>query len=291
MLDYIEFLFSEAWVALRRNTWMTFAAVTTAAVALFLLGGLAYSYYSISRFASTLPGKFTMDAFLQLDATKQQVSEAAAAIRALPGVSKVVWISREQFWEQERRKLPSLVTEGMENPMPHKFLIWMSDLSRAEQIAAEVRRVPSVDPTGVLYMAQEQELLGQLMRLLRLVGLGAGGLMLLTSGVLIYNAIRLTIVARRREIRIMRLVGAARATVNIPLVIEGSVQGLLGGVLAALLLWSSQAALTRLLQTVSALSSPSPFPVGAAVAGLALTGAVYGAVCSTLAVREPRRLF
>jgi len=141
----------------------------------------------------------------------------------------------------------------------------------------------------VQQFADEQRVVAQAQRLIRGVGIGLGGLLFMTGGILIYNAIRLTVIARRREIRIMQLVGATRATVRIPFLIEGIVQGLIGGGLACLILMAAQASLANFLSTLDAFQRPEPFPMGLALAALCTAGALYGLLCSYIAVREPTR--
>jgi cell division transport system permease protein len=289
MLDRLDFLLGEAFVSLRRNIWMTFAAVTTVAMALFLMGGLGYVYLGVRSLAASLPSKFVMMVYMRPDATMKDVSSTAAAIRAVPGVKQAIWISKEEAWAQQRRDLGPALTEGIENPLSHSFRITLHDIKQADLIAAQIRALPKVDPNGVSYMANEQKFLSDALVVTRVLGLGAGGLMLLTSGVLIYNAIRLTVLARQRELRIMQLVGATRSTIVIPLLVEGIVQGALGGVLASLLLWSSQVAVKQWLESFSAFWKIPSFPVSSALLTLAALGAAYGLICSAFAVREQVR--
>jgi cell division transport system permease protein len=113
--------------------------------------------------------------------------------------------------------------------------------------------------------------------------------MLLTGGILIFNSIRLTIVARRKEMLIMQLVGAARSTIRVPLLIEGMIQGTLGGVVASLLLWPAYEVVQSLGKTLAFLSeSAAAYPAMGVFFSLSGIGAVYGLICSAIAVREPR---
>lgn len=286
MLDRLEFILGEAFSALRRNTWMTFAAVSTSAVALFLLGGLGYVYLGINRYMQSLPSRFEVRVFLRNGLERTKVSETASLIRKIDGVKQVIWIPKEQAWSKFKRDYPDL-TAGEDNPLPDSFKVTLTDLDKAPEVAAKIRALAAVDPDGVKYLDDLQQLLSEALVLLRAIGLGVGGLMLLTAGVLIYNAIRLTIVARRREIRIMKLVGATRLMVSTPMLVEGIVQGMLGGLLAAVLLWSSNAGVQRLVESMSSLGKLGSFPLVPASLFLMLIGAFYGLVCSAIAVRDP----
>lgn len=289
MLDRIEFLLGEAFTALRRNTWMTFAAISTVAVALFLIGGLGSAYIGINRYAQTLSGRFVMRVFVKDGLTQPQITQLANRIRTQPSVRSVNWVSRERAWQSFRRDFPQVV-EGLENPLPNSFEIRLVEAKNAPALAATIQRWEEVEPNGVRYLSDAQQLITESLGLLRWLGIALGGLLLLTGGVLIYNAIRLTIVARRREIRIMRLVGATSFTVSAPLLVEGVVQGAVGGLLASVMLWSAHLGLARMLSEVSAIASLGPFEAQLWVPWLMGVGAAYGFLCSLIAVRDPRRI-
>ncbi len=287
MLDRIEFLFSEAFTALRRNTWMSFAAVTTTCVALFLLGGLGFAYIGVNQYAAQMPNKFEMRVFLRDKTTPAQVKDIGAKVRKIKGVSNAVFVARDTAWKRMQVEMPD-VTKGIENPLPDSYNITLSDIDQAEGVAAAIKRFPEVEPDGVKYESETRELISQTLALLRFVGLTLGTLMLLTGAVLIYNAIRMTIVARRREIRIMRLVGATRLMVVTPLLIEGVVQGVIGGALASLLILGAHASLARVLENMAGFVKLGALHGSQVLGPIVLLGALYGLICSLVAVRDPR---
>src|SRR5580700_2917825 len=98
MLDRFAFVFGEAWIALRRNGYMTFAAVSTVAVSLFLLGGLGYSYMRAVDYARSSPAKFDTRVFLLPGTYKETISATAKQIRQIPGVGSFAWIPRANAW-------------------------------------------------------------------------------------------------------------------------------------------------------------------------------------------------
>jgi cell division transport system permease protein len=269
---------------------MTLAAVSTVAVALFLVGGLGYAYFKTRDYAASLESRFTMRAFLR-DGTKyDQIHDAAEAIRAIPGVAQVQWIPRDKAWEKWQRDYPG-VGVGLDNPFPDALKVRLSSLRDAEAAISRIDALPQIDPQArVQYLAAEQRFLSEGLGLLRLLGIALGGLCFATAGVLIFNAIRLTVLSRRKEIRIMQLVGAPHATIRIPFLIEGALQGAMGGVLATFLLWMAHVGIERLMVEFSAIGNPGAFPASSALAWLTLAGIGYGLACSAMAVRSPIRL-
>ncbi|MCX7799689.1 MAG: permease-like cell division protein FtsX [Fimbriimonadales bacterium] len=288
MLDHLVFLIGEAFVALRRNRMLSFAAVSTVAVSLYLLGGLGYVYLRVSAFAERIPGQFDMRVFLKEGVTFDQIRSTARRIRSVDGVADARHIPREIAWRKMREQMPK-ETEGLENPLPDAFKVTLSDLGKADSVRAAIQRIETVEPNGIVYDEAARQYLDQGLRFLRWLGGTLGGLLLVTAGVLIYNAIQLTVVARARELRIMRLVGATGFTVGTPFVIEGALQGLFGGALANVLVWMSHTHLQQRLASLQATADLGPYPVAMGFAAFCGAGAIYGAVCSLLSLRRAMR--
>jgi len=290
MLDRLSFILGEAFQGMRRNVTMTIATVSTVAIALFLMGGIGLLYRQIDRFADDLTGRFEMRAFFE-DGTKfDQIRSAAQKIREIDGVKTVQHIPRDKAWEREKTKYPKEITDGLENPLPDALKITLNDLEKSNAVVAAITRVERIDSQrGVEYLADEQKFVEQSRSLLRWLAVSLGGLLVLTSGILIYNATRLAAYSRRTEMRIMSLVGASRASIRVPYLIEGVTHGLLGGILATVLLLACQQALQNRILTFQAFSQLPPFPFTAVLQVLCLAGALYGMFCAYLAVIIPMR--
>ena len=278
-------------IAMRRNLTMTFAAVITAAVALYLIGGLAYVYVRMTEYANSLTGRFEMRVILRDGTTTDTISATANTIRQMDGVKGVFWIPRDKAWQADKLKYPEL-TEGVENPYPDAFKVALNDVHNGDRIAEKIHALPAVAPgnEGVQYLQDVQRFVDDGLHTLRWVGGAVGGLLFFAAGLLIFNAIKLTVVARRVEIRVMQLVGASRFTIRIPFLIEGIVQGTVGGIVAGgLLLLSNQAlvAFLKQLPNGAAFSAPPPFPLWPLTALLCAIGAAYGLLCSNAAIHTP----
>jgi cell division transport system permease protein len=290
MFDQISFLLGEAVVAARRNLTMTFAAITTVAIALFLLGGMVYVFRVTDQAAAAVAAKFEMRVYAIEGTTQPQISALAKEMRAIPSVAAVYWIPRDKAWAKERKKYPPELTANVENPLPDAFKVVLSDLRKSADVAKQIRTLKNVDlKEGVQYLDAEERFVDQARSLLRWVGTGIGSLLMLVSGILIYNAIRLSVFSRRREARIMMLVGASRLTVRVPYLVEGLMQGLAGGVMGAAILGSAHIAVTSQMMALSSLGKPAPFPWMEAMVAMGVTGAVYGMVCSYIALLLPMK--
>ncbi len=288
ILDHIEFLISEAFTALRRNSWMTFAAITTCCMALFLTGGVGFAYKGVNEYAAQLPTKFEIRAFFKDELSEKDAESAVDRLKKIPYASSVKFITKAKAWEKFKLDNPTYPTVGIDNPLPDSITVVLANVENSEAVVAAIQKDPAVAKDGVVYLKKERDLIAQTLNFLRLIGLALGGLMLITSGVLIYNAIRMTIVARRKEFRIMELVGATRSTVIIPLLIEGIIQGGVGGILASFLVLGGHSSLSHLLKDVNGIIQMGELPAPVVFRLLISMGGLYGLLCSMIAVRRPK---
>lgn len=286
MFDKFEFILSEAFTSLRRNKWMTFAAISTSAMALFILGGLGFAYLKVSHSLDELSEDFKMNVYMLLDTPAERTAEIVTEIRALEQVASVTLIPRDEAWESFSAENPDIAAD-LDNPLPDKLEVGLHDLGRIQEVERQIAAIEGVDAEdGIRYDAEVQAFLKESLTLIRFMGISLGGLMLITSAVLIFNAIRLTILARSKELSIMSLVGAARSTIWSPLLIEGVVQGAIGGAIAGVVLWAVYGMIAVVALRFQALGIGA-FPTSNVLILLISCGAVFGLICSILAVRQP----
>lgn len=293
MLDRLEFILSEALISLRRNTWMTFASVTTSAMALFLLGGIGMIYISLANYAAGLEKSFEMRVLMKDNPTPDDISSLQKKLEAMPEVSSVTFKSKAEVWKTFKEQNPGVVqdvAQDLDNPLPDTYILNLKDLKEAPKIAKVIEKFPEVaTKNGVNWLPDVQKFLEQTMGTLRWLGIVLGGLMIATGGILIYNTIRLTMLARRREIRIMELVGATKAMVITPLLLEGATQGFFGALLASLVLMVGYGVVVKTLEVFNPLHNPDPFPFTSVILILGAIGILYGLLCSSIAIREPKQ--
>jgi cell division transport system permease protein len=289
LFDRLEFVISEALIALRRNRWMTFATITTVCMALFLLGGLSYLFMSVSNSAAQLQKKIEIQVFLKPKASVAEYNALRQKVQSIAGVSEVRFLSKEEAWTQYEKQYPE-VTKDIDNPFPDQFAVTLSSLNHAPTVAKAIEKMGIAETDGIKYLDEERRALQTGMSTLRWLGTVLVTVMLFTSGILIYNTIRMTIVARAKEMKIMELVGATRRTILTPMVIEGVGQGVIGGFLAALILWGSFIGVMRFLEGMQSQPITAHFPAFSAILLLSLLGAVYGLFCSFLAIRRVRQV-
>jgi len=223
----------ETIVSLRRNLLMTIAGVLTVAVSLALFGGIMMLSRWVGHGTEKIKGGVRLEIFMNVDATDGQISTVRSALENDPDVKSFKFFNKAAALEEFKRifrRDPDLVKNITADALPTSFRI-VPD--RAEQTNAIQRRFQT--QPGVEDVATPAEALRGLLdatNTARIIFIGLSLVLLVSSLFLIVNTIRLATFARRREIEVMKLVGASNWFVRVPFMAEGLVQGLIGAGLA-----------------------------------------------------------
>lgn len=284
-VDRLEFLLTEAITSLRRDAAMSFAAVTTTALALTILGGFALASVGLARFASHVQNRFELKVFLADGSNTTDQQSLLTQIQAIPGVEWAKFESKEEVWAQFKKEHPDIDADGLEldNPMPDAIVVKYPNLTVGDKVEEFATSQKSVD--SIAYMAAEQRLLDRAASAIRWLGSVLGGTMLLASGLLIFNAVRLATQQRKAEAHIMRLVGATERTIRAPMLLEGWLQGSAGGVIATIALALGHVALIGAVKSMGVIRFDVSFPLVQMLFACVMIGGLYGLVCSWLALR------
>ncbi len=287
-LSHVEFLVEEALVNLRRNGLMTVAAIGTVALALAVFGGFGLILWRLERLAHSLPPKFVIDVFLKDNVSRQRALQLQQKLQQHPDIAQVTFKPKEQAWPEFQKELQQEITAALPyNPLPDSFVVQVKDPSRTAAVSGWLKSLPEVD--AVRDAKEEVDIILSVAAIVRWVGIVGTALLLIATSVIIYNAVRLTVFARRREIRIMQLIGATAGTIRAPFVLEGVVQGVLGAWIACGLIFGVSRLIShfvmRKLAFIDSLGA-SPMPVWAVFLALTLLGAAIGGAVSTLSVRK-----
>jgi len=293
MLRALAYFFAEAATSLWRSRLVNAVSMGTIAVSLFVLGAFLTVAGSLGQVVGRWTEKVQVILYLE-DGIETRVRESLEnRLRQDPAVESLELVSREEALARFKRlfrDLSSLPQDLGENPFPASIEV---NLRAGRQSPVEVQRlardfatVPGVKE--IQYDLLWIERLATGVHLVRGVGAFLGGILVLAGIFTISNVIRLTIYAREDEIDIMRLVGATRAYVKGPFVAEGLIQGGLGGLVAAALLWLALRWLSVNLAS-SDLLGRAAFALPAEVAvSLVSGGMAVGMAGSLLSLRRLR---
>lgn len=227
MFGSLFFLLHECWLNLRRQGLMALASISTAAISLTILGVFVLLAWQVHSIAASAPRQFEVHAFLKPEITAEQAEDLSTRLHAVPGVVTVKRISRDQAWTELRKGYRSSDLEGMTNPLPDKLEITAITPERTLEVAEQVRAMPEVD--NVNEGRETLRLLIRIANLVRIGGLALAALLAIGTAAIISNVIRITLFARRRDIRVMQLVGATNGFIRLPFLLEGTFAGAVGG--------------------------------------------------------------
>lgn len=285
----LEYFFGEALSNLRRNLLMTLAAVSIVLISLVLLASVMVIGQIIEQFTGGIESQVEVNVFLRDDITPEQTKDLQSAVTAMPGIRSVDFISKQEAFNQFRKdyKETPAVWENVDpDALPASFRIKLRDAADAPATAARLDGRPGVD--DAVYGGEGMERLLKVIRLLRRAAFVFIGFFLVAATVLISNTVRLAIYARRREIAIMRLVGASNWFIRVPFVFEGMLEGAFGAILSAGIVVAVKAAWLDSLQKSFVFL---PVTIGWDVvlqvfAWLLLVGMAVGALGSVVALRR-----
>ncbi len=290
MLNSLRYIFRETFYSVKRNLWLSVASVLTVMVSLVILGFSAFLLINASNLAKTFESKLDIFIFMQIGTTSQQLQDTQFQIEKLPEVASVKLVPKEQALIDMGKTMSGeqgnlLENLGGINPLPDKFTVKVKEAQDVPRLAGQLA-LPGVDK--VRYGQGYVEQLLKFTQWLRWVGIGAITAFSVASMVLISINIKMNVFSRRREIQIMKLVGASNSFVRWPFFIEGLILGLVGGGLAVVIVgfvyqWLAMyiSANITFLPVVQ-----NNLLFWQIIAGLLLSGMAMGAIGSAISLRK-----
>jgi cell division transport system permease protein len=249
-MSRLLFFTKEAFRALRRNGAPSMAAIVTTVVTVILLGVLIPIFQTTQAKSDEVRDSLEFRVAIYDDATKPEIAKLEDQLLAIPHVSSVELITKSEALKEltadlGKEKSGELLTQLHSNPLPANFQVKADDASNLDSVRAAVTPPgPNGQPRPISPIVQEvfdrqedSKKIEQVTSALKIVLTVITGLLIGASLMLVGNTIRLSIYTRRREVEVMRLVGATRWFIRWPFMIEGVVVGFFGGLVAILILW------------------------------------------------------
>lgn len=236
MLNSSGYIFRETINSMRRNPWLSLASVITVMVSLVILGYSIFFLANASNMAKSFESELEIAAFVQTSFTPEEVQDLQSQIEEMSGVESVTLVAKDQalkdFGESLGGSQSNIVADmGGTNPFPDKLTVKATDPQNVIALADSVAALP-----GVYKVRYGQGFVDQLLKFtqwLRWIGFGVVAAFGAAAIVLISINVKMNVFSRRREIQIMKLVGASNGFIRWPFLIEGLALGLVGGTLAA----------------------------------------------------------
>ena len=289
-LQTIQYYFREVIISMIRNRWMSFASIGTVAVSLFILGVFLILVTNMTKMASSLESRVQISAYLHEALTDEGRDEVETMIKDMRSVSKVEYVTKEQALKilqdrlgEQKKILDAL---GDSNPLPNSFTVTVKNPADVQKTATAIADLYGVEE--VKYGQDVAENLFDLTHLIRVFGFFLMLLLTCATIFIISNTIRLTVFARRKEIAIMKYVGATDWFIRWPFILEGIGLGFIGGGVSAIILRSFYSAMvTKVAGTLAFFPMVEQYPfINYVTIGIILAGIFIGILGSTISLKK-----
>ena len=230
----VDYVIRETAANLWRNRLMSLAAILTISVSLALVGSSLLIKQGVSVATGQWQGGTQLLIFLQPNATQAQSAAIADQLNATSAVRNYFYVNQAQSYNEFKRLManqPDLLSSVSQSQIPPSYRVALKDPAEAPAIGAIFNQ--QVGVRNVEYNRAAIDTMLKISSIAQIVILGLATILLLSASVLILNVIRVAIFSRRREVAVMKLVGATNWFIRIPFMLEGLIQGLAGAIVAA----------------------------------------------------------
>lgn len=299
-MSRLLFFTQEAFRALRRNGAPSLAAIVTTVTTVILLGVLIPVFQTAQTQSNEIRDSLEFRVAIYDDATKAETAALQSKLEAIPHAESVSLITKAEALKELEKDLgkdksEDLLAQLRDNPLPANFQIKADDAANLEAVRAAVTppgpngKPQPISPIvqDVFDRQQESQQIEQVTSALKIVLTVITALLIAASLMLVGNTIRLSIYTRRREVEVMRLVGATRWFIRWPFMIEGVVVGFAGGLIAILILWLGKITIVDpLSDSFAFLAAQDNIPFPTLVAILFAAAVLVSAIGSGITLRR-----
>ena len=285
-----EYFIKEACISLKRNNLMSFASITTVAISLLILGLFLIMVMNLNNMAAHLESQVQINVYLEDNLSEGDRYEIGNKIKKIKGVEEITFITKDEAIERFRARLgeQKYLLDALDdaNPLPYSYEV---KLAMPEQVKAAAKEIAEYKGVKTAKFGQEAiEQLFKLTHMIRVFGVVLILFLAFATLFIISNTIRLTVFARRKEIGIMKYVGATDWFIRWPFIIEGMALGFGGALVATLVLRASYSAITtQIYQSFMFLPLIPQYPfLNNLTILLMLLGMVIGALGSAISLKK-----
>lgn len=289
-LSTSEYFIKEVYTSFKRNIWMTLASIFTVVLSLFILGFFSIVILNLNKMADTLESQVQISVYLKDDLSQEEIDETKETLSKIEGLQDIKFTTREEAMENFKERLgdQQFLLDALDdtNPLPDSFSLTVTSPQQVKTIADTAAALDSVESASY-----SQDIINHLFNLTHLIRLIGIALIILLTGAAIFiisNTIRLTVFARRKEIAIMKYVGATDWFIRWPFLLEGICLGFIGGGLATIFLYIVYNQVTQEVYEAMAffpLIPQHPFIDYISLAIL-VAGIIIGALGSTISLKR-----
>lgn len=290
MFSSLGYFWKETFYSLFRNKFMAVASVLTVTLSMFILGVFLCAVLNINHMATYLENQVEMTVYLKDGLNTEQVMAVGKKLKALPDLKEIKFTNKDQAMAEFKQRLgdqQGILDAINGNPLPSSYSTSFATPASLKNAVGIVTQYTEVD--SVQY---GQDIIEQLYKVAQVIRIGGIILIIFLAGAelfIISNTIRLTVFARRREIQIMKYVGATNGFIRWPFIFEGMIIGFIGSGLSAFILWEGYKVVLMEMAQAGLVFIPMiplwPF-IGYMTIMLLAAGIIIGILGSTISLRK-----
>lgn len=235
--NIISYLIGEGFKNVFKNKKSTFSAIISMCISMLVFGLFFLIGENVNHIMNTVEASQEIQVFIKNDATEEEIKEIGEKIKAIEGVNKATYVSKEEALDimQEKVGEKSYLLKGYEenNFLPASYKITLTDLKLASQVEAQINEIENIKK-----ITSSNETISKLISIAKVVRIITVAILIglvVGSIFIIANTIKLTVYARRREISIMKYVGATNSFIRWPFSVEGIVIGIISAAISVLI--------------------------------------------------------
>lgn len=290
--------FKEALHNFARNGWLTVATILVLLMSIYVVSILYVTTYTVNDILNNVQDKLNVSVYFKNDTTEKVINDAKSYFQKNSDVKEVVFISKEKAFEDFKKynandpDIMQSLEEIGENPLWSSLVVKANDSEKYESIVGYIETSPYRDEISRINYNKTKEAIDKLNGIVKTInrtGVALGIIFSLIAILITFNTIRVTIYAHKKEIEIMRLVGASNSYIRLPFVFEGMIYGLGSAIISMIILFFTLRFLTPFVSTMIptqnlvAFYGHNFFQIFGLQAGL---GIVLGVFSSLIAMRK-----
>ncbi len=238
-LDSLRYYLKEAGKSVKKNRLMSIASIGTTVATLFFLGVILVLTVNINSMAEQFSRSCEIQVFINSDYSAEQYADIGKQIEKIAHVSKIEQYNKQQIFDEMHKKLgdKAVILDGLENDNPFRdsYKVSLDDLNFTKSVISEIKKID-----GVENVTDFQEAAGMVVKIvnaIRNVSIWLVAILCVVAAFIVSNTIKVSVFSRRKEINIMKYIGATDWFVRWPFVIEGMILGTISAVISFMIIW------------------------------------------------------
>ncbi len=287
-INNLNYYVAQAFKSFRKNKLMSIASVTTTFAALFILGIFILLTLNVNSWAEDFSRSCQIQVFVDEALSEEEYDAVNAKILKIPSVEKTEKYTKEQIFEEMRVKLKEKadILAGLEhdNPFRNSYKITLSDLSQTKEVTKALEKIEEI--VNITDFQESASIIVKVVDTIKAASLWLMVILLIISAFIVSNAVKISLYARRREINIMKYVGATDWFIRWPFVIEGVIIGIYAALICFVIMWLAYLGISSKVTIATFTLLPFSAVWSTLALSFIIVGVVIGSLGSIFSIRK-----